>query len=142
MTEGFINLKKKAFKEFEKGKSELDIIGEMSTERVRCPLLNNKKQCDMYEHRPITCRVYGMPTSTAGVGHICGKTKFTEGEKYPTINMDIIHKQLYAISAEFAGSIKTKFSKLPDILVPLSMALITTYDEEYLGIKTEKDEKE
>ncbi|MBT3310837.1 MAG: YkgJ family cysteine cluster protein [Desulfobacteraceae bacterium] len=134
-------LKKKAYKDLENGKNEIEILGAISMERIKCPLLNDKKQCEMYENRPITCRIYGMPTSTAGSSHICGQTNFVEGEKYPTINMDIIHDQLYKISAMFAGSIKTKYTKLTDMLIPLSMALITDFNEEYLGISIEKGEK-
>ena len=35
---------------------------EAGQQRIACPLLNDQHQCDLYEDRPITCRVYGMPT--------------------------------------------------------------------------------
>ena len=128
-------IKRKAFKELEAGSSEDEILAKLAGERVRCPLLNSKDSCDLYEYRPITCRFYGIPTSIGGVGHTCGKSGFIEGEKYPTVNLDIIHGRLQQISAEFVKEIRTEYIKLVDMLVPLSMALLSVYDEEYLGIK-------
>ena len=103
---------------------------EIAAERVRCPLLNDDDMCDLYEYRPITCRLYGMPTSIGGIGHTCGKSGFVEGKPYPTVNLDVIQKRLYEISAEFVSRIKTKYVKMADMLVPLSMAILTDYDEE------------
>ncbi len=128
-------IKRKAVKELEAGSSEDEILARLAGERVRCPLLNSKDSCDLYEYRPITCRFYGIPTSIGGVGHTCGKSGFIEGEKYPTVNLDIIHGRLQQISAEFVKEIRTEYIKLVDMLVPLSMALLSVYDEEYLGIK-------
>jgi Fe-S-cluster containining protein len=128
-------IKRKAYKELEAGKSEDEILTMLAGERVRCPFLNDKDSCDLYEYRPITCRFYGIPTSIGGVGHTCGKSGFVEGEKYPTVNLDIIHSKLQQISADFVKEIRTEYIKLVDMLVPLSMALLTVYDEEYLGLK-------
>jgi len=71
-------MKRNAYKEVKSGANELEILGKMSQERVRCPLLGKDDLCVMYEHRPITCRVYGIPTSTAGSSHICGRTNFKQ----------------------------------------------------------------
>ncbi len=128
-------IKRKAVKELEAGSSEDEILARLAGERVRCPLLNSKDSCDLYAYRPITCRFYGIPTSIGGVAHTCGKSGFIEGEKYPTVNLDIIHGRLQQISAEFVKEIRTEYIKLVDMLVPLSMALLSVYDEEYLGIK-------
>jgi Fe-S-cluster containining protein len=86
-------LKRKAYKDFEAGKSEADILTEMALERVRCPLLNEKELCDLYDDRPLTCRFYGIPTAIAGQGHTCGLSGFIEGEQYPTVNLDVVHNQ-------------------------------------------------
>jgi Fe-S-cluster containining protein len=135
-------IKKKAYKDKEAGKNEVEILMELAAERVRCPLLNDDEKCDLYEYRPITCRLYGMPTSTGGIGHSCGKSGFVEGKQYPTANLDVIQKRLYEISAELVNNIKTKYVKMAEMLVPVSMAILTEYDEIYLGIiddeKTEK----
>jgi Fe-S-cluster containining protein len=134
-------LKRKAFKDFEAGKSEADILTEMALERVRCPLLNEKELCDLYDNRPLTCRFYGIPTAIAGHGHTCGLSGFKEGEQYPTVNLDVVHNQLQQISAELIRDIKSKNVKLADLLVPLSMALISDYDDVYLGIGEEEIEE-
>lgn len=135
-------IKKKAYKDKEAGKNEVEILMELAAERVRCPLLNDDEKCDLYEYRPITCRLYGMPTATGGIGHSCGKSGFIEGKQYPTANLDVVQKRLFEISAELVNNIKTKYVKMAEMLVPVSMAILTEYDEMYLGIiddeKTEK----
>ena len=130
-------IKRKAYQDKEAGKNEVEILMELAAERVRCPLLNEDDMCDIYEYRPITCRLYGMPTSTGGIGHTCGKSAFVEGKPYPTANLDVIQKKLYEISAEFVGQIRTRYVKMADMLVPLSMAILTEYNEEYLGVVDE-----
>lgn len=132
-------LKKKAYKDRKDGKNEDQILKEMAEIRVRCPLLNDSDRCDLYEYRPITCRVYGIPTAIGGHGHTCGLSGFKEGKNYPTANMDVFHKAMLKISQELVASIGTKYYGLPEILVPLSTALLTVYDEEYLGVSEDKD---
>lgn len=134
-------IKKKASKDLEAGKKENEILTEIAAVRIRCPLLNEEDKCSFYEHRPITCRLYGIPLSIGGVGHTCGKSGFVEGKQYSTVKLDIIQNKLYAISSEFVKEIKSGYTKLGDMLVPLSMAILTDYSEEYLGI-TNKDNNE
>ena len=128
-------MKRDAFKEVKKGSNELEIVGKMSQERVRCPLLGEDNLCVMYENRPITCRVYGIPTSTAGVSHICGRTNFIQGQPYPTLNMDKIYTQLQLLSAQLVVDIKSSNIKMHEMLIPVSMALVTQFNEDYLGVK-------
>ncbi len=127
-------LKRKAYKDLESGKNENEILSKVAEERVRCPLLNDDDMCDLYEYRPITCRLYGIPTSIGGVSHTCGLSAFAEGKQYPTVNLEKIQNKLYEISVELVKEIKSRHVKLADVLVPLSMALLTIYDEEYLGV--------
>ncbi len=136
-------LKRKAHKELEKGKDENEILAEMATARIRCPMLNEQEMCDMYDKRPITCRLYGIPTEIGGKGHTCGKSGFKQGEAYPTVHLDAIQKQLYEISVEMVREMKTKYATMAEMLVPLSMAILTEYSDEYLGIseKCENTEK-
>jgi Fe-S-cluster containining protein len=129
-------IKKKAHKDLEAGKKEEDILKEIAEKRIRCPLLNEQNLCDMYECRPITCRLYGIPTTIGGSGHTCGKSGFVKGRQYPTVNLDKLQDKLYKTSAELVKEIKSRYVKTADILVPLSMALLTSYDEEYFGLKT------
>ena len=135
-------IKRNAQQKLTEGKNEVEILAEMGQERVKCPLLTTDDKCLLYEYRPITCRLYGIPTAIEGISHICGKTGFVEGEKYPTVKLGVIQNRLYEISSELVKSLNTKYVKMAEMLVPLSMALLTEYNEEYLGIKDEeKDEK-
>jgi Fe-S-cluster containining protein len=131
-------LKRKAYRDLQAGKTEDEILTELARERVRCPLLNEDELCDLYDHRPLTCRFYGIPTAIGGKGHTCGKSGFEEGERYPTVNLDAVNSQLQQISAELIRDLKSRYLKLSDMLVPLSMALLTVYDDEYLGTVEEK----
>ena len=135
-------VKKRAYKNKKAGKNETEILMDIAAERIRCPLLNDNEMCDLYEYRPITCRLYGIPTSIGGRSHTCGKSGFIEGKQYPAVNLDAIQKKLYDISYEFVREIKTKYIKMADMLVPLSMAILTDFDEEYLGIANSKKAKE
>ena len=128
-------IKRKAHQDLLSGKSEEEILADLARQRVRCPLLNTQELCDLYDHRPLTCRFYGIPTAIGGQGHTCGLSGFNQGEKYPTVNLDAIHARLQEISAELVRDLKSRFIKLADILVPISAALITDYDEIYFGLK-------
>jgi Fe-S-cluster containining protein len=131
-------LKRKVYNALQAGKSEDEILAELARERVRCPLLNEAELCDLYDNRPLTCRFYGIPTAIGGKGHTCGKSGFEKGQQYPTVNLDVVNSQLQQISAELIRDLKSRYLKLSDMLVPLSMALLTTYDDEYFGVAEEK----
>ncbi len=137
-------LKKAAYREFKEGKEETRILEEMAEKRVRCPMLDDSDKCRIYEFRPITCRIYGIPAAIGGKGHTCGISGFKEGENYPTVNLDILHEKLHHICRELAADIKSKYVGLAELLVPLSMAILNEYDDEYLGIgdKEKKGEEE
>jgi Fe-S-cluster containining protein len=128
-------LKKSAFKAAESGKDETEILQDMAETRVRCPMLNDAQMCEIYEFRPLTCKLYGIPTAIGGKGYTCGLSAFAQGEKYPTAGLDKIQNRLLALSAEMAKAIRSKYLRLGEILVPLSMALAMDYDDEYLGIQ-------
>lgn len=130
-------IKKRAYRELQAGKNEELILTEMAGERLRCPLLSQERQCDLYAYRPIACRLYGIPTAINGIGYSCGKSGFTEGEQYPTANLDPIQKRLYEISAALVQAIESKHATMAEMIVPLSMALLTDYDDAYLGIESQ-----
>jgi Fe-S-cluster containining protein len=131
-------LKRKAYKSVESGeKTEEQVLLEMAAERVRCPLLNDENQCVLYAYRPATCRLYGIPTSIAGRGHTCGLSAFSEGESYPTVNLDAVHAKLQALSQEVVAALRSTQVKMGDVLMPLSMALLTVFDDAYLGIQSD-----
>ena len=133
-------LKRDAYREFKGGKKEDEIMESIAEKRVRCPMLNDADKCDIYEFRPITCRIYGVPTAISGKGHTCGLSGFKAGENYPAVNMDILHDKLYDLSEELVASLNTRYPRLAELMVPLSMALLTEYDDQYLGISPDKNE--
>jgi Fe-S-cluster containining protein len=130
-----VKMKRDAYKKVKDGADQLEIVGRMSQERVRCPLLGDNNLCLMYENRPITCRVYGIPTSTAGASHICGRTNFVQGKAYPTLNMDKIYTQLQLLSAELVKEINSTNIRMHELLIPVSMAMVTLFNDEFLGVK-------
>lgn len=127
-------IKKQATEAEKRGSDGAKIIERISQEKIACPLLDETNRCRMYAHRPIACRVYGIPTSTGGKGYTCGLSGFKKGENYPTLNMDAVYKRLYDISQQMIKDVKSNYRNMGDVLVPLSMALLTDYNEEYLGI--------
>jgi Fe-S-cluster containining protein len=128
-------IKKNAFKAVQNGRDQNEIMMDISREKIGCPLLNDDNQCILYDHRPITCRVYGLPTAIGDNSHTCGKTNFEKGVTYPTIKIDQVHDRLIKLSMEWTAKIASRFDKLHEVLVPLSMALITDYNDIYLGLK-------
>lgn len=127
-------LKRWAFKERQKGVPEEEIIKEIGKKRIKCPLLSEDKKCYLYQYRPITCRLYGIPIAINNELKSCGLSGFMPGKKYQCVYLDRINEKLYFISTELISSIPTKYPELNKVLVPLSMALLTDYDENYFGI--------
>lgn len=70
----------------------------MAGERVRCPLLGREEKCVLYRRRPITCRVYGIPTVMGGRVHACWKAGFEKGGQYPAFDLDGAYRELYGLS--------------------------------------------
>ena len=132
-------IKRSAQKAVKEGRAEEEVLIALGDERVRCPLLNRENQCDLYNHRPIICRVYGVPLNIGGAARICSLTKFKNGVQYPTVHVEAIQKKLFNLSAELVRDLKSKYPGLVDMLVPVSMALLTDYNEDYLGVKSRAD---
>ncbi len=133
-------LKRDAYRELKGGRDENDILADLAAKKVRCPLLNDSDLCDLYGHRPITCRLYGIPTSIGGLGRTCSLSGFEGGHPYPTVDIDKIHTRLQEISGELLRDIQSQNIRLVDLLMPLSMALITEFDDEFLGVASSEDE--
>ncbi len=127
-------IKRDARKRMEKGHTEEDLLVSLAAERVRCPLLNSRNQCDLYENRPITCRLYGVPTEIGGLTHSCGMSGFVKGKSYPTVHMEKMNQQLFALAAAFVREISSRFGDLSGLVMPVSAALLTKFDDSFLGI--------
>jgi len=49
--------------------------------------------------------------------------------------MDKIYTQLQLLSAQLVKDINTEKIKMHEMLIPVSMALVTDFTEDYLGVK-------
>ncbi|MDO5483928.1 MAG: YkgJ family cysteine cluster protein [Desulfovibrionaceae bacterium] len=134
-------LKRDLYRAEKDGEDPLKVMTRAAQLRLRCPLLDEDDRCLLYDARPITCRLYGVPTAIAGQGHVCGFSAFEKGHGYPTVHLDKIQARLEALSLELAQAVGSRFSELHETYVPLSMALITRYDEDWLGIGPAKAER-
>lgn len=132
-------LKRVFFQQEKSGQTAREIMDKASCIRMACPLLENN-ECLMYEGRPITCRIYGIPASVDGESHVCGFSGFEKGVSYPTVNLDKVQQHLAVLSREITETLKSRFSKLHEVHVPLAMALLTDYDERYLGLDQEQEQ--
>ncbi|MDR2489316.1 MAG: YkgJ family cysteine cluster protein [Desulfovibrio sp.] len=135
-------IKRKAFKESQDGKGSNDILAEMATLAVRCPLLDEEEHCLLYDARPVTCRLYGIPTAIGGKAYTCGKTGFIQGMPYPTVALDKMQGHLHSLSEELAAAIGSSYTQLAGMYVPVSTSLLTVYDAAYLGVGGISQEKD
>jgi Fe-S-cluster containining protein len=97
----------------------------LSKERIRCPLLDEEEACILYAHRPITCRIYGIPAAIHGKGHVCSKARFKRGEPYPTFDLDAVHHELYQLSREMMARENQGDLEKASFLVSLAKAIRT-----------------
>lgn len=134
-------IKRRIHRQLQNGAAESELLKAAAQERVRCPLLDENSRCRLYAHRPITCRLYGIPASIKGVGHTCGRSGFSKGTAYPTVNLDTVHRRLFEISADLVRKLASRNYKIAEMLVPVSMALATNYDENYLGLGSSEDSR-
>ena len=101
----------------------------LARERIRCPLLDDNQECVLYDHRPITCRVYGIPTRMQGKIRACGKTKFNQGMSYPIFDLDGVYRNLYALSRELLNEAGGKDPEKAAFLISVPRVLTATLDE-------------
>jgi len=102
--------------------------------RVRCPFLGDDRRCVVYAGRPVTCRVYGIPTAIAGRGRVCGRSGFERGGSYPAFKMDRVHRELHRMSAGLLAAVGRK-GEDPGALFAVSRS-VTMTPVELLGLKT------
>jgi len=132
-------LKHKAWKAHKAGVADEKIIEDFARERIRCALLAENNSCEMYDARPVTCRLYGAPLNIGGALRVCGKSGFTPGGKYPAVNVAKIQDRLFDLSRRIAQRVGAKYDYLAEMLVPVSMAMLASYDEEFFGLKDPKE---
>ena len=97
--------------------------------RVRCPLLNEKQECQMYKYRPITCRVYGIPTMINGKVHVCFKSGFKNNESYPAFDLDSMYRELFELSVKYLEELQHDKAEDAALLLSVSKALQAPVEE-------------
>lgn len=101
----------------------------MSGERVRCPLLGRDNRCVLYEHRPVTCRVYGIPTISGGSLHVCWKSGFGKEISYPAFDLDGAYRELYRLSLELLERVGSGDRERASLLVPVSRSIKDSFED-------------
>lgn len=101
----------------------------LSRERVRCPLLNDDQACILYAHRPITCRVYGIPTKIQGKARACGKAGFEQGRPYPVFDLDTVNRDLFVLSGELLSQTENGKAEQASLMISVSKAISTPLDQ-------------
>ena len=97
----------------------------LSKERLRCPLLDVNQECTLYPFRPITCRVYGIPTAVQGKARVCGGGAFKKGESYPTFDLDGAYRTLYQLSKDLLAKAGLNNMEQASLLLSVSKAIKT-----------------
>jgi Fe-S-cluster containining protein len=103
----------------------------LARERIRCPLLDDNQECVLYLHRPITCRVYGIPTRIQGKARVCGKSGFKSGEAYEAFDLDGVYSSLHTLSIQLL-QMNGKEDDLEPASLLISMSKIITTPLEFL----------
>jgi Fe-S-cluster containining protein len=106
----------------------------LAKEKVRCPLLDEDEECILYSHRPITCRVYGIPTAIHGKVHVCPKSDFKREEAYPAFDLDAAYNELYRLSKEMLIRGKAEDSEKASLLISLSKTIKTPLQKIARGV--------
>jgi Fe-S-cluster containining protein len=104
----------------------------MAKTRIRCPLLSDAEECILYPYRPLTCRVYGIPTLIQGAARVCGKSGFKKDQPYPTFNLDWAYRELFQQSQELLKGAGAKDVERAALLLSVSK-IIQTPVEELIG---------
>ncbi len=140
----------KADKEMEKLKKMLETFEDdpqmqnytLARERVRCPLLDDHDECVLYHRRPITCRLYGIPTQIQGKARVCGKSGFKQGEKYPIFDLDAMYHKLYILSRELVKAAGQEDMEKASLLISVAKAVQTPVHDLIKVIFESSDEDE
>jgi len=103
----------------------------LSRERIRCPLLDENDECVLYQRRPITCRVYGIPTKIHGKTRACGKADFINGETYPILDLDSLYRDLYILSKDILeeAKVQSKDEDKASLLISMAKVVQTPVDD-------------
>ena len=101
----------------------------LAVERIPCPLLTGSRDCALYGARPLTCRIYGIPTVVRGALKACPKSGFSEKGRFGAFNLDMAQKQLLDLSTGMIEDIEEADPGKASLLVSVSKALMSPVHE-------------
>ncbi|MDY6878642.1 MAG: YkgJ family cysteine cluster protein [Desulfatiglans sp.] len=101
----------------------------LAKERIRCVLLDDSDECILYASRPITCRVYGIPTSIRGRSHVCGKSGFERHQVYPSFDLDAVYRELYGLSQDLLKAHGIANLEKAGLLLSVSKVIRTSHKD-------------
>ncbi|MEW6054715.1 MAG: YkgJ family cysteine cluster protein [Nitrospirota bacterium] len=106
----------------------------LGKQRVRCSLLSEKEECVLYEHRPVICRIYGVPYSLhkgkKEIAYVCGLSGFETKTSYPTVKLYTLYQELVKLSMEMlqdAGFLNP--AAKAGLMLPVSRVLRMSFDD-------------
>ncbi len=104
-------------------KPEMKIYG-LGKEKVKCPFLTDKKECILYEIRPVICRIYGVPFSMNDGKkekvYVCPVSGFEEKVSYPTVKLDKVYHKLCQLSGELLRESGSVHQEKAVLMLPLA----------------------
>jgi Fe-S-cluster containining protein len=99
--------------------------------KIPCPLLEDNG-CALYEHRPITCRLYGVPEKIGSKVVSCPHNGFRANCEYTTVDVNEIQEILYQYSREFLEDLIGRGPSVPPgPLFSMAQALRTSFDRSF-----------
>jgi Fe-S-cluster containining protein len=106
----------------------------LATKRVRCPLLDDHQTCIAYPFRPITCRIYGIPTLIRKQIRACPKNLFRPGQSYPAFDLDGAQTEMYHMSIELLSGRHGSPPNGASFLVSVAKAITTPWGDLVKGL--------
>jgi Fe-S-cluster containining protein len=106
----------------------------LAKQRVRCPFLDDQHACIAYPFRPITCRVYGIPTLIRKKIRACPRNLFRHGQSYPAFDLDGAHREMYQMSVELLSGRHGSPADGASFLVSVAKAIMTPWGDLVRGL--------
>ncbi len=117
------------------GYSQAAILEEAAKNQLRCPLLGPEDSCLLYDDRPITCRLYGIPAVINSNVHACGESGFEKNKAYPTVFLNKFQDRLSEISHNLQKEMESKYRELYRVYLSMPSAILQPINHEFLGVK-------
>ncbi len=135
-TEKILIREKKRYHQLSKeGYTQAMILKEAAKNQLRCPLLGPEDSCLLYDDRPITCRLYGIPAVINSSVHACGESGFKQNTAYPTVFLNKFQDALSDISKKLQKDMGSKYRELYLVYLSIPSVILQPINHEFLGVK-------